>query len=194
VGEVYSVDLWIEVWQLRMVLLAWGEEVRKMEGEVQAVVGVCGETETGVRIRKRLGEIRAEYEGFVRECSMVIEGMALSAQLSWSQIGYQDTQVNLKIASDTREDSNQMRSIAFLTMVFLPATFLAAVFSMTFFNWKPGEGERFVSPYIAIYIGLAVVVTAVVLSCWIWFTRRNRVSYSGDDEKTLLGDCPTGVV
>ncbi|KAK3294337.1 uncharacterized protein B0H64DRAFT_375135 [Chaetomium fimeti] len=83
----------------------------------------------------------AEYEVYGRECSMVIEGMALSAQLSWSQIGYQDAQANLKIASDAREDSKQMRSIAFLTMVFLPATFLATVFSTTFFNWKPGEGE-----------------------------------------------------
>ena len=65
---------------------------------------------------------------------------------------------------------------------------------MTFFNWKPGEGEWFVSPYIGIYIGLAVVITAAVLSCWIWFTRRNRVSYSVDDEKPLLGNCTTQMV
>jgi hypothetical protein len=93
---MYSVDLWIEVWQLRMVLMAWGEEVRKMERvlDYDGVGGFAREgmmmgnrmgnvngMETGARIRKRLGEIRAEYEVYVRECSMVIEGMALSAQL-----------------------------------------------------------------------------------------------------------------
>jgi hypothetical protein len=78
-----------------MVLMAWGEEVRKMEGVLDydevwgcAREGMMGNRmgnvngmETGARIRKRLGEIRAEYEVYVRECSMVIEGMALSAQL-----------------------------------------------------------------------------------------------------------------
>jgi hypothetical protein len=44
---------------------------------------------------------------------------------SWNQIGYRDSQTNLEIARDTRQDSNQMRSIAFLTMFFLPATFIA---------------------------------------------------------------------
>lgn len=48
---------------------------------------------------------------------------------SWSQIGYQDTQANLKIANDTRRDSSRMRSIAFLTMIFLPATFIAVCLS-----------------------------------------------------------------
>ncbi|KAH6856092.1 hypothetical protein B0I37DRAFT_68383 [Chaetomium sp. MPI-CAGE-AT-0009] len=90
VGEVggdstYSVDLWIEVWQLRTALLAWGDEVGKMEGLLVADGGLGrfngGDGGTGARIRKRLAEIRAEYEVYVRECSMVIEGMALSAQL-----------------------------------------------------------------------------------------------------------------
>lgn len=100
--------------------------------------------EAGRRMRKQLGDIMREYGHKIGECTMVLDGMALSAQLAssylphclplgiidalgqpWSQIGYQDAQVNLKIASETRKDSSRMRSIAFLTMFFLPATFLA---------------------------------------------------------------------
>lgn len=82
VGEMYSVNLWIEVWQLRTALWAWGEELRKMEGVLElGGEGMGNGMEMGARIRKRLGEIRAEYEVYVRQCSMVIEGMALSAQL-----------------------------------------------------------------------------------------------------------------
>lgn len=96
-----SVDLWIEVCLLRMGLQAWMGEMGKVEGCCERGYSGGGrhggdgggdkareggkeegrEMEMGSRIKKRLGEIRADYEGKVRECSMVIEGMALSAQL-----------------------------------------------------------------------------------------------------------------
>ncbi|KAK4221269.1 hypothetical protein QBC38DRAFT_377429 [Podospora fimiseda] len=143
--------------------------------------------ETGRRIQKRLTEIMAEYDEKIRECSMVIDGMALSAQLSWNQIGYQDTQANLKISNATRQDSNQMRSIAFLTMFFLPATFLASLFSMTFFDWKAEPGQHIVSPYFWIYPVLALGITLVVLGLWYFFTRvRPKIALGkgkkGDEE------------
>ncbi|KAK4185072.1 hypothetical protein QBC35DRAFT_504581 [Podospora australis] len=144
--------------------------------------------ETGRRIQKRLREILSEYDGKIRECVMVLDGMALAAQLSWNQIGYQDTQANLKIASDTRRDSNQMRSIAFLTMIFLPATFLASLFSMTFFNWDASEGEHVVSPLLWIYFALAVGITLIVVGCWYLFTRRRKLP--PDDEENGLGAEP----
>ncbi len=80
--DEYGVDLWIEVWQLRTALQGWVGEVRKVE---EAAAGCCCDAgeglKTGRRIRKRLREIRDEYEDKVRECGMVIDGMALSAQL-----------------------------------------------------------------------------------------------------------------
>ncbi|KAF2995770.1 hypothetical protein E8E14_000278 [Neopestalotiopsis sp. 37M] len=84
-----------------------------------------GCVETGRRIKNRLMDILCEYEENIRECTMVIDGVTLASQMSWNQIGYQDAQANLRIASDTRHDSGQMRSIAVLTMIFLPATFVS---------------------------------------------------------------------
>ena len=200
--ENYSVDLWIEVSQLRMALQGWRVELGKLDGCAEVFEGLLVGQEEGVvrddergagtgtgmgmgmgmgkhkrqdsgvdvefeeerddkkicwrasaveagrRMRKRLGDIMREYDQKIGECTMVLDGMALSAQLvslvsfrhslyiilhrvlisdqqSWSQIGYQDTQANLKIANDTRQDSSRMRSIAILTMFFLPATFIA---------------------------------------------------------------------
>ncbi|KAK4160434.1 hypothetical protein QBC43DRAFT_325516 [Cladorrhinum sp. PSN259] len=145
---------------------------------------------TGRKIQKRLREIMSEYDEQIRECSMVIDGMTLSAQLSWNQIGYQDTQTNLKIATATRQDSKSMRSIAFLTMFFLPATFLASVFSMTFFKWDASDGEKVVSPYIYIYVLLVVGITALVLGCWYIFTKRRRffAAAKADEEKGMEKD------
>ena len=232
--EDYSIDLWIRVNQLRIQLRTWKKQLSKMQDHILELEKMLKEdpryrkdegrswrhraVETGRRAHKRLAEILSEYEEKVQECSMVIEGMTLSAQLvclfyveiltqwvlaftynllpqSWNQIGYQDTQANLRIAGATRQDSNQMRTIAFLTMIFLPGTFLAvcdpwalnlvhlsiilstdmvrqSIFSMTFFNWSASDGETVVSPYIGIYFGAVFVITLLVVGLWVAYTRR----------------------
>lgn len=134
--------------------------------------------ETGRRIKSRLVDILCEYEENIRECTMVIDGVTLASQMSWNQIGYQDAQANLRIASDTRHDSGQMRSIAVLTMIFLPATFVSSLFSMSFFNWSPTEGESVLSPYIWIYPAITVLITALVIISWYIFSRRRKKSLS----------------
>ncbi|KAK9773193.1 hypothetical protein AB5N19_11829 [Seiridium cardinale] len=130
-------------------------------------------SQTGRRIKNRLLEIVYEYDQNIKDCTMVINGVTLASQLSWNQIGYQDAQANLKIASDTRQDSGQMRSIAILTMIFLPATFVSSLFSMSFFNWSPEEGENILSPYVWIYPVITIGVTAIVVVLW-WRFMRGR--------------------
>ncbi|EXA32208.1 hypothetical protein FOVG_16579 [Fusarium oxysporum f. sp. pisi HDV247] len=55
-----------------------------------------------------------------------------------------ENEVNLAFNNIANQDNNVMKSIALLTMVFLPATFLSALFSTTFFNfdheWKVSTG------------------------------------------------------
>lgn len=169
----YSVDSWISVSQLRSGLETWKEQLQKMishiaELELDIVQSSCSKTteadlsslsegawqkpciQSGRRIAKRLREIVNEYDEKIRQCSIVINGVSLAAQMvrlnslssfcnpnnesyyqAWNRIGFQDAQANLKIATDTHEDSGQMRSIALLTMIFLPATFIAVSISST---------------------------------------------------------------
>jgi hypothetical protein len=113
--ENYSVELWIEVSQLRIALEMWKEELCKMQAhtsELDKIISPVPEhsdnasycpsdekaeeptmaplstkpwqlsaRDTGPRIRKRLAEIISEYDHKIRECKMVLDGMALSAQL-----------------------------------------------------------------------------------------------------------------
>ncbi|KAK4650020.1 hypothetical protein QC762_703125 [Podospora pseudocomata] len=185
--ENYSVDLWIEVSQLRIALVAWRAQLCKMDAHIQDLEKIflealsrheeinssspcsvelgnsfdSGRTltfghndiyevnqtsdelkalgswhqyarEEGRRIQKRLREIIGEYDCKLRECSMVLDGVSLSAQLS--------------------------------------------LFSMTFFNWDASEGEQIVSPYVWIYSVAVVPITAVVVGLWYYLTKRTRFS------------------
>ncbi|KAI1109887.1 hypothetical protein F5Y14DRAFT_455575 [Nemania sp. NC0429] len=66
-----------------------------------------------------------------------------------------------RIAHDTRRDSAAMKSIAILTMVFLPATFIA-----TYFTTPAMVATQ---PSQSLYWAVTLAVTAVVITSWLVF-------------------------
>ncbi|KAH7136283.1 hypothetical protein EDB81DRAFT_902039, partial [Dactylonectria macrodidyma] len=180
--------LWLEVSRLRLGLGNWQRQLNKMIDHIEELdtaefdsdkvprSGVMQDDmkrqqfrESGIRIKERLQELVDEYDEYIRECSHILDGMSLATQLELSHIGRSDartnlniSEVNLEVAQMTRRDSSVMKSIAILGMVFLPATFVTAFFSMGFFDWngdEPRDGVQ--SEYIWIY-ALAVVALTLL--------------------------------
>ncbi|KAK0643152.1 hypothetical protein B0T16DRAFT_415420 [Cercophora newfieldiana] len=137
--------------------------------------------QASIRMKDRLTSIIGEYDDKIRQCTMEVDGMAMATQ--WSH-----GETNMEIATASGEDSSQMRSIALVTMVFLPGTFFASMFSMTFFNWNAGsgdDGQPVVASSIWIYVLVTVVFTLVTLLLFWYFIlsrQRNRKSRKQDIE------------
>ena len=68
------------------------------------------------------------------------------------------------IASETRKDSASMKTIAALTMLFLPATFIATVFGMSFFEYS-AHGLS-VSGQWWVYVAITVPTTLLIFIIW----------------------------
>lgn len=75
----------------------------------------------------------------------------------------QDSETNMSIAQATKNDSAAMKTIAALTMIFLPATAVSSFFGMAFFNGQGGkltvtsDWWLFLVPTILITVGLFLV-------------------------------------
>jgi len=56
-----------------------------------------------------------------------------------------DAQTNIVLAKAAREDSYSMKTIAVMTMAFLPATYLAALFALPLLQWdsSPVIADKF---------------------------------------------------
>ncbi|KAF4967946.1 hypothetical protein FSARC_4599 [Fusarium sarcochroum] len=121
------------------------------------------QTVMGKKIGVRLRTIQDEYKDWVRDCEMRVDGLALAAR-------YTEGETNVEIALSTRQDSRYMRSIALVTMIFLPGTWLAGVFSMTFFEWNSDAGGASVSGYVWIYAVATLVLTTLTVGCWYFVT------------------------
>lgn len=101
------------------------------------------------------------------------------------------------VAKTAAKDGKQMRSITVLTMLFLPATFVAVclsmlflclctrftcgfhaltrrktLFSMSVFNWDPDSPQSSLSPSVWIFFVVAIVLTGLTLGSWFFSTRQ----------------------
>lgn len=74
------------------------------------------------------------------------------------------------IAERTQKDSTAMVTMAVLTLVFLPGTFLAALFSTIFFDLNSDNHGLIVHPELWIYVVAAFILTILVMALWVlWY-------------------------
>ena len=90
-------------------------------------------------------------------------------------IGQRDNKLNIETAKAARRDSNAMRIIAAVTLVFLPGTFTATLFSTTFFNFQY-QSSRIVSWWLWLYFVVTVVLTLAVVAGWYYLEKRQNQS------------------
>ncbi|KAK4546931.1 hypothetical protein LTR36_001663 [Oleoguttula mirabilis] len=88
-----------------------------------------------------------------------------------NQLNYRAAEASNRLAAVTRRDSADMRVIAAVTLIFLPGTFVATLFSTSFFDFSPKEPRRVVSKRVWLYWVIAIALTAVVLVAWLVTSR-----------------------
>ncbi|POR32280.1 Uncharacterized protein TPAR_07505 [Tolypocladium paradoxum] len=86
--------------------------------------------------------------------------------LAFNTVAQKDSRTSVRIADATRSDSAAMRTIAFVSLLFLPATFLSAIFSTTFFKFDDGSGRWMVSDKFWVYWAVAIPLTISAVTAW----------------------------
>lgn len=77
------------------------------------------------------------------------------------------------IAEETRKDSSSMITIAALTLIFLPGTFIATLLGMPFFD--ASSGKMVVSNRLWIFFAVSIPFTLLIWNAWrMWRNWRNR--------------------
>ncbi|KAE9568798.1 hypothetical protein CGMCC3_g15089 [Colletotrichum fructicola] len=160
------------------------EELQSLGPEAKWAESPAMQTKLGAvgrDMRKRVQDIIREYDDNIDECNKVVYNTSLAVQTVWNHKMRQDslttTQIskaNRAMAFDTRHESAQMRTIAILTMIYLPLSSVAAIFSMDMFNWEAGAGESIVSKHIWLFAVLTVGLTFLTLVAWRVGTQRSK--------------------
>jgi hypothetical protein len=89
-------------------------------------------------------------------------------------ISMQIAEASKTIAEETKKDGSSMKTLAVMTLVFLPCTTVSSILAMPLFNWQ-ADGASVVNPRIWIYFILSVPLTMLTIGIWrLWLGVRAR--------------------
>jgi hypothetical protein len=94
----------------------------------------------------------------------------IAMNLVFNLVTQQDSQTNTSIARDTKDDSANMKIIAVLTMLFLPATAVSSVFGMAMFQPSQADGRIRVAANWWLFPAITLPLTVfTILLWWLWY-------------------------
>jgi glutamate-1-semialdehyde 2,1-aminomutase len=99
-------------------------------------------------------------------------------------------ELNARIAATTSLDSAAMKTLAFVTTIFLPLSFVSSLFSISMFNWQasPEDGSSdhgVVSSRFWVYWVVSVPLTATTLVGWRLWWKRQKAHYAMEYPQVL---------
>jgi Mg2+ and Co2+ transporter CorA len=83
-----------------------------------------------------------------------------------SKFAAYESRVSTRVAKESLKSSADMQVIAAVTLGFLPGTFVATLFSASFWNFQPENKGSVVSKWVWLYWVVAAVLTLAVLVGW----------------------------
>ncbi|KAF7198511.1 Notoamide biosynthesis cluster protein M' [Pseudocercospora fuligena] len=127
-------------------------------------------------ITRSLSYHRTMLQGFEGRSRALETRLANEMQLTFHLNSQFDSLATGQIAQSSSEDSAAMRTISFLGLIFLPGTFISAIFSMSFFNFEPPNNattqEWRMSSKFWIFWVFCVPITAATILLWTWWHNR----------------------
>ncbi|KAI5202008.1 hypothetical protein E4T42_04888 [Aureobasidium subglaciale] len=126
-------------------------------------------------------------QGFLARAVSNDRRMGNEQNLTSNLMSQLDAKTNVDIAMATKDDGAAMKTIAIVTMTFLPATFVSALLGMNFFAYDPDAhgGHMTYSHDLWIYFVISVVLTLGLFALWwMWQQYRRRAMASSRLEES----------
>ncbi|KAG6354181.1 hypothetical protein INS49_004785 [Diaporthe citri] len=89
-----------------------------------------------------------------------------------------DNNRSAEMSAQAGLDSVAMKTLALVTAIFLPATFIATLFSMGMFDWQAESSSSVLSPEFWIFWVVSVPLSIAVLAAWWCFWDLSRTYYA----------------
>jgi hypothetical protein len=139
---------------------------------LQRLVGYCEEYEAihadgqSQSAKPIISEQKEEIQATIIRAELYLRNMKMAQDVLQSLSAVLYNRIN-------KQDTDSMKTIAVVTLVFLPATFVSAIFSTGIFNFhasEPSDHPRTISKYGWVYLLVCLLSTALTLVSWVcWY-------------------------
>ncbi|KAI0846618.1 hypothetical protein F5Y00DRAFT_271908 [Daldinia vernicosa] len=128
------------------------------------------------QIANAVGLLRGQVESSKLQANYLQERARTQHSVIFNLLTRHDAESSKNIAQAAKHDSYSMKTIAIMTMVFLPPTFFATLFAMPLLQW---QDSTVVKPNFWVYWVFAGPSTVLVLLVW-YFTSKEEEPVVGD--------------
>ncbi|KIK99653.1 hypothetical protein PAXRUDRAFT_822497 [Paxillus rubicundulus Ve08.2h10] len=146
------------------------QDFRKSVVFVQSTPNPAMEAEPSIQrtaskdlMEKEAANLLSEIDRLDGQRSMLSDRLQNVMDLAFATVNIEDSKAMQKLAEATMRDSAAMKQISYLTMVFLPASFLANVFSMNVREITPGTKEN-LGHYAVATVALTMLTAWLVIA------------------------------
>ncbi|KAH0278933.1 hypothetical protein KCU91_g2130, partial [Aureobasidium melanogenum] len=162
-----------------------GNVIERMASECEALAERETDDDAEQAMYERLESLRMHHSMMLGVAARSISNekrLSNEINLLFNTMAQKDNGVNLQIARATKADGVAMKTIAIVTLTFLPATYVSAILGMNLFSYNPDThgGHITYSPDLWLYFVVSIPLTAAVLTIW-WVWQR-REEKAGDLE------------
>ncbi|CAM1505370.1 Fc.00g110070.m01.CDS01 [Cosmosporella sp. VM-42] len=166
------------------------EKWEEMKEEVMETAEMKHDKEIDKLHRSMLARIdfyKVKLVGLENYIYTTLERLKVQREALYSLMSQREARLNLEIAGEQRRiahaskrDSTAMKTLSLMGALFLPGTYLASVFSMTFFNFE-ADADPVVSTNLWIYFAVTVPITALIVASWTLIDRRRVDKHKKED-------------
>lgn len=144
---------------------------------LQRLIGICEEYQETIKDQDNplaklfFSEQKEEIQATILRSELYLRNMKMAHSVLQSLSAVLYNRIS-------KQDTDSMKTIAVVTLVFLPATFVSAIFSTGIFNFHAGESSddpKTVSRYGWVYLLLCILSTTLTLVSWVCWYRWGRV-------------------
>jgi hypothetical protein len=142
-------------------------------------------------VKEALQIVKTHTEAVLKRNQWMREDLANMMSAIYNLIAQKDSNVGLRLANHSRtlaieskRDSSSMKTIAAVTMAFLPGTFVSSFFAMPMFDRNKPPGDNVNTRTFWIYWTVTIPLTfSVFLVWWAWF--RFKTARETKEDKLL---------
>ncbi|CAI4217886.1 unnamed protein product [Parascedosporium putredinis] len=145
------------------------------------------------RFEQRTEFYMAKLKGLENYIWTTLERLRIQREALYNISAIRESKLSLQIAKEqkyvahaAKHDGTAMKTLSLLGAIFLPGTYLASVFSMTFFDFA-SDADPIISTNLWIYFAITIPVTLLIVGTWIFFNQRRKDKFRRD-QATVEGD------
>ncbi|KAI7154041.1 hypothetical protein KC349_g7943 [Hortaea werneckii] len=151
--------------------------VQRMRSDCDSNCDAGGDN--GVLVYSReLNFITSMIQSLLHRSEALEKRLSNEIALGFHRNAQRDTLIASQIAESAQRDGQTTKGISVLGMLFLPGTFVSAIFSMSFFHFVSGTADQVerwtVSPKFWMYWAVTLPLTLLTIALFLLFQHRHQ--------------------